>query len=101
MKHLKTQDQENFIKKLKELREINNWTIKEFSELTEISAGYISDIECGRAANIGKDRFSKMISVLKKNKFSKKDEYEFYSYYLKLIIPKEVYKVMVKEYTQE
>lgn len=101
MKRLKTKDQENFIKKLKELREINNWTIKEFSELTEISAGYISDIECGRAANIGKDRFSKMISVLKKNKFSKKDEYEFYSYYLKLIIPKEVYKVMVKEYIQE
>lgn len=88
-----------FIKKLKRLRELNTWSIKDLSEISGVSSGYISDIEAGLKKAIGKDIFSKLIFAFKKNPefFSKKDEYELYSYYLKLTIPLVVYDFMVKK----
>jgi len=87
-----------FIKKIKKLRELNSWTIKELSEESGVSKGYISDIEAGLKKNISKDIFSKLIFAFKKNPkhFSEEDEYELYSYYLKSTIPDAVYKLMVK-----
>ena len=83
-----------FIKKLKRLRELNTWSIKDLSEISGVSSGYISDIEAGLKKAIGK-----VIFAFKKNPefFSKKDEYELYSYYLKLTIPSVVYDFMVKK----
>ena len=88
-----------FIKKLKRLRELNTWSIKDLSEISGVSSGYISDIEAGLKKAIGKDIFSKLIFAFTKNPefFSKKDEYELYSYYLKLTIPSVVYDFMVKK----
>ena len=44
-----------FIKKIKKLRELNTWTIKELAKISGVSSGYISDIEAGLNKSIGKN----------------------------------------------
>ncbi len=96
-------DKKEFIKILKELRELSEWTIKELAEKTEISSGYLSDLECGiapRTKGISPEYFSKLVSIYKNSPhFTRERRYRLYYYYLKLSISSETFG-MIKEFEQ-